>query len=69
VTGASQQEKADERASDDGMAARSDPEAKPSHDDVSRAAYFRAEARGFAAGGELDDWLSSETELRRPPAP
>lgn len=31
---------------------------------VSVAAYFRAEKRGFAPGGELDDWFSAETEIK-----
>ena len=32
------------------------------------AAFYRAEARGFAPGGELDDWLAAERELY-PPTP
>jgi hypothetical protein len=27
------------------------------------AAYFKAEARGFAPGKELEDWLDAEAEL------
>jgi hypothetical protein len=27
------------------------------------AAYYRAERRGFAPGGELEDWLEAEREL------
>jgi hypothetical protein len=27
------------------------------------AAFYRAEARGFAPGRELDDWLAAEREL------
>ena len=27
------------------------------------AAYYRAEARGFAPGGELDDWLAAERDI------
>jgi hypothetical protein len=27
---------------------------------VAAEAYFRAERRGFAAGGELDDWVAAE---------
>ena len=30
---------------------------------IAEAAYFRAEARGFAPGGEMDDWLGAESEL------
>jgi hypothetical protein len=28
-------------------------------------AYYRAEARGFAPGRELDDWVAAEAEVRR----
>ena len=30
--------------------------------DIAVAAYFRAEKRGFAPGGELGDWLAAEAE-------
>ena len=30
---------------------------------IAEAAYFRAQARGFAPGGELDDWLDAELEV------
>lgn len=30
---------------------------------IARAAYFRAEKRGFAPGGELQDWFEAEAEL------
>ena len=30
---------------------------------IREAAYRRAEARGFESGGELDDWLSAESEV------
>jgi hypothetical protein len=30
---------------------------------VSEAAYFHAEARGFAPGRELEDWLAAELEI------
>ena len=32
---------------------------------IARAAYFRAEKRGFAPGGELQDWIEAEAELLR----
>ncbi len=32
---------------------------------IRTAAYFRAERRGFAPGGELDDWLEAEREIDR----
>lgn len=30
---------------------------------IAEAAYFRAEARGFEPGAELDDWLDAEAEV------
>ncbi len=30
---------------------------------IRKAAYFRAAYRGFCPGHELEDWLSSETEI------
>lgn len=30
---------------------------------IATAAYFKAAERGFAPGGELDDWLAAETEF------
>ena len=30
---------------------------------IARAAYFRAEKRGFAPGCELEDWLAAELEI------
>lgn len=30
---------------------------------IAAAAYFKAEERGFAPGGELDDWLAAEVEF------
>lgn len=30
---------------------------------IAVAAYFKAQARGFAPGGELDDWLQAESEI------
>jgi DUF2934 family protein len=32
---------------------------------IARAAYFRAEKRGFAPGGELQDWVEAEAEVMR----
>lgn len=32
---------------------------------IARAAYYRAERRGFAPGGELQDWLEAEAEIDR----
>jgi hypothetical protein len=30
---------------------------------IEQAAYFRAEKRGFAPGGELQDWIEAEAEV------
>lgn len=30
---------------------------------IAEAAWYRAEARGFAPGGEIDDWLAAEAEV------
>jgi hypothetical protein len=30
---------------------------------IAEAAYLRAERRGFAPGGELEDWLAAEAEV------
>jgi hypothetical protein len=30
---------------------------------IARAAYFRAERRGFAPGSELQDWVEAEAEV------
>ena len=30
---------------------------------IAEAAYYRAERRGFAPGGEVDDWLAAEAEV------
>jgi hypothetical protein len=33
------------------------------------AAYYRAEQRGFAPGGEMDDWLAAEQDVLRKERP
>jgi hypothetical protein len=30
---------------------------------IAEAAYYRAETRGFAPGGEMDDWLAAERQF------
>lgn len=40
-----------------------DPGAESRHEAVARAAYFLAQARGFAPGHELDDWLVAEQQV------
>ena len=36
----------------------------PTAEEVALAAYYRAEARGFEPGHEMEDWLEAEQELR-----
>lgn len=41
------------------------PPAKPEirEQDIAVSAYYRAQARGFSAGRELEDWLEAEQEV------
>jgi len=32
---------------------------------IQETAYFKAKARGFAPGGEIQDWIDAEAEVRR----
>ena len=32
---------------------------------IAVAAYYRAEKRGFAPGGELQDWIEAEAEIEQ----
>ena len=32
---------------------------------IAKAAYYRAQKRGFRAGHELEDWLAAEAEVDR----
>lgn len=43
---------------------RSTPDAPTLHRMIAEAAYYRAERRGFAPGGEEMDWLAAEAELK-----
>jgi hypothetical protein len=36
---------------------------------VAEAAYYRAERRGFAPGGDLSDWLEAEKEIEHSDEP
>ncbi len=43
-----------------------EPTAPPQrHDMIAEAAFFMAEARGFAPNQELDDWLAAECEVEQ----
>ncbi|MDI6746395.1 MAG: DUF2934 domain-containing protein [Rhodocyclaceae bacterium] len=35
------------------------------HNVIATAAYYKAVARGFASGQELDDWLQAEAEFNQ----
>lgn len=52
----------DDAASTSEATTTAGPAADSPHDEIAVAAYFRAEKRGFAPGGELEDWLSAEAE-------
>ena len=39
------------------------PGGKVLADHIATAAYYRAQARGFAPGREVEDWLDAEAEL------
>jgi hypothetical protein len=49
----------EEQAQDSGLGATPEEQQR-----VAERAYFRAENRGFAPGGELEDWLAAEDEVR-----
>jgi hypothetical protein len=36
---------------------------QPEH--IAEAAYYKAMARGFAPGNEIDDWLNAEADLSK----
>jgi hypothetical protein len=43
---------------------RGGPEDRTARDArIAEAAYYRAERRGFAEGGEIEDWLAAEREI------
>jgi hypothetical protein len=48
-----------------GLSARASPliPASLRNDMVREAAYFRAQARGFTHGRELEDWIAAEQEI------
>lgn len=37
------------------------------HRRIAEAAYYRAAERGFAPGGELEDWLAAEAQIVKAP--
>lgn len=49
------------RSEGDGVARLSEGELNAM---ISRAAYLRAERRGFEPGHEVEDWLAAEAEIR-----
>ena len=41
-------------------------DAEQRHQRIATAAYCKAEVRGFAPGGELEDWFEAEREVDAP---
>jgi hypothetical protein len=41
----------------------SSPPRKSRHSQIAERAYFLSQARGFAPGRQLDDWLAAEREI------
>lgn len=35
------------------------------YSDIAECAYFKAEARGFRSGHEMEDWLAAEIEINQ----
>jgi hypothetical protein len=56
-------------ASESAGRAAADAKTALSNEDIYRliaeAAYFKAKARGFEPGGEVQDWIEAETEVRQ----
>ncbi|MDP2109139.1 MAG: DUF2934 domain-containing protein [Rhodocyclaceae bacterium] len=51
---------------DEKMTSKVNPEVKDEcFDSIATGAYYRAEARGFTSGQELDDWLQAESEFNQ----
>ncbi|MDP2195010.1 MAG: DUF2934 domain-containing protein [Rhodocyclaceae bacterium] len=51
---------------DEKMTSKVNPEVKGEcFDSIATGAYYRAEARGFTSGQELDDWLQAESEFNQ----
>jgi hypothetical protein len=42
-----------------------EPNAKELYEMIAKAAYYRAEKRGFASGFEADDWAAAEAEVKQ----
>jgi hypothetical protein len=53
----------DERETQSTAANAAFAEAVLSQEEVAVAAYYRAQARGFEPGNELEDWLGAEREI------
>jgi hypothetical protein len=52
-------------ANQNGEAQRSEETAEERFRRIALDAYYRAERRGFAPGGELDDWLAAENQAEQ----
>ncbi len=46
-----------------GNAAQTQPSAEELWKQIAEAAYYKAKARDFAPGGEVQDWIEAEAEV------
>ncbi|MHB1358665.1 MAG: DUF2934 domain-containing protein [Rhodocyclaceae bacterium] len=56
----------DQAVPGENMTGKVNPEVKDErYGSIATGAYYRAEARGFTRGQELDDWLQAESEFNQ----
>ena len=53
-------------AAERSTAGNSEPRPDPTHDEIAEAAYHRFLRRGAQHGGDFDDWLEAERDLKSP---
>ncbi|MDP3538144.1 MAG: DUF2934 domain-containing protein [Azonexus sp.] len=53
------------KVNSEAMESEAGPRFENNIEHVATAAYYKAEARGFSPGSELEDWLSAEVELSK----
>jgi hypothetical protein len=66
IKAAATAENTEEAGSSQTNQAGSSFDATTRHRMISEAAYFRAEMRGFAPGGEVQDWCEAESSIDDP---
>ncbi len=47
-----------------GVVDRRDPPPADLYERIALRAYYRAQARGFAPGAEVEDWVAAEAEIK-----